>query len=358
MSIQNKQAIVVQKRTITDLIGSEKVRSEIAKVLPKHLTPERMTRVALTATMRNPDLLNCTPESLLNSLLVCSQAGLEPDGRLAHLIPYGNVCQVIFDYKGLVTLMRRSGAETVYADKVCEYDDFDAWVEDGKKKLSHRVNWKKARGTPYLFYAVVVQEGVLDYEVMTMEEVEDIRKRSKASSKGPWVTDFDEMAKKCPLRRISKRFDLLPEIRDVINAEDDTLPPLNIAPVARPVFAPRQELPEPAPESPEPPPAAAPAKDATPQPEAPTPEPVPATPPAPAPDGSGYNPLKGVRGLCKMSRVKEGEVLAQLYRDGTTDGSASTLEEVALMPNGKDILKALADSWPDFVARMGEQKGD
>lgn len=351
-----RQALVTQKRTITDLINSEKFKQEIGKVLPKTITPERMTRVALTATMRNPDLLNCTQESLLNSLLVCSQAGLEPDGRLAHLIPYGNECKVIFDYKGLVTLMRRNGAETVYAEKVCEYDDFDAWVEDGKKKLMHRVNWKKSRGTPYLFYAVVMQEGVLDFEVMTMEEVEDIRKRSKAGSKGPWVTDFEEMAKKCPLRRISKRFDLIPEIGEVINLEDDSLPALNVAPIARPVFAPRQELPEPAPEAVEAPAEPAPAPAETKAPPSATPEPELATESALRATSNGFNPLKGVRGLAKMSRVKEGDVLAQLFRDGTTDGSASTLEELMMMPTGRDILKELADNWPDFVARLGEQK--
>ena len=118
-----QQGLVQAKRSVRDLISADKTKLEIAKVLPKHLTPERMTRVALTATMKNPKLLECTPESLMNALLVCSQAGLEPDGRLAHLIPYGNVVQVIFDYKGLVTLALRNGAETVYADKVCEFDE-------------------------------------------------------------------------------------------------------------------------------------------------------------------------------------------------------------------------------------------
>lgn len=94
-----------------------------------------------------------------------------------------------------------------------------------------------------------------------------------------------------------------------------------------------------------------------------------ATPPTadettPTPDATngqqtatGFNPLKAIRNLCKLAKVKEGEVLAQLAADGTTDGSSSTLEELALAPNGKEIFTALADNWPDFIARMPE-KGD
>lgn len=337
MSNGTQTALVQAKRTVTDLINSERARTEIAKVLPKHLTPERMTRVALTATLRNPTLLSCTPESLMNALLVCSQAGLEPDGRLAHLIPYGNVVQVVFDYKGLVTLALRNGAQSVFADKVCEFDEFFAGVVDGNKVLTHKPNWAKPRGTPYCYYALCKRDGQFDWEVMTTEEVQDIRKRSRAANNGPWVTDFDEMAKKTVLRRMSKRWDLLPEIRDIINADDDTPMPFGVPQVARPIFEPKAELP----------PAVEPeTKPASEEAKAPAPEIAPA----------GFNPLKAIRNLAKMSHVKEGQILNQLATDGTTDGSHTSLEEVALSSEGKEILQALCDQWPDFVSRMSAGK--
>ena len=344
-----KQALIQSKRTITDLINSDRARAEIAKVLPKHLTPERMTRVALTATLRNPALLNCLPESLMNALLICSQAGLEPDGRLAHLIPFGNQVQVIFDFKGLVTLALRNGAEAVFADKVCEYDFFEAGVVEGRKVITHKPDWSKPRGTPFCYYAVCKRGGEVDWEVMSMDEVEAIRARSRAATKGPWVTDFDEMAKKTVLRRMSKRWDLLPEISEVINADADTPSPFNLAPVARPVFETKPTVTVmPGNESPELPPEPAPPVNGT----------VPdQTPPPIAEAPSGFNPLKAVRNLCKMAKIKEGELLTHLASDGTTDGSVGTLEELALAEGGRTILQAVADSWPDLVARMGEAKG-
>lgn len=85
----------------------------------------------------------------------------------------------------------------------------------------------------------------------------------------------------------------------------------------------------------------------------------PATPPAePVRLSSGFNPVKAVRGLCKMARIKEGELLEQLAKDGTTDGSWGSLEELGLSSKGAEILRGIADAWPDVVARFAELKGD
>ena len=374
-------ALATQKRTVADLINSEKTRAEIAKVLPKHLTPERMARVALTATMKNPALLECTPASLLNALLVCSQAGLEPDGRLAHLIPFKDTVQVIFDYKGLVTLALRNGAETVFADKVCEFDAFEAYVEGGQKKLNHRPPWGKNRGTPICYYAVCQRAGQVDWEVMTLEEVDAIRARSRAAKAGPWVTDYDEMAKKTVLRRMSKRWDLLPEIRDIINADHDTPQPFGVVPLARPIF---DEKPAgrqiengtpngaPSPIAPEAP--ASERKAASDAPEAAPGHPTVRQalgPPAESDNGDlgpqranlpaerepltpaekpAFNALRSLRALCRMGKVNEGAVLDYVATAGATDGSVGSLEE--LVTAYEPVAKMLCDDWSNVVAMI------
>jgi len=214
--------VAVKTKDVRDLLQSERILDQVRLALPAHMTPDRMVRVMCTAMLRNPKLLDCRQESLVEALMICSQAGIEPDGRNAHLIPYGDKVQVIFDYKGLVAIAERNGVESIYADRVCENDQFEAWVEEGAKKLRHRVDWKKQRGNPYAYYASCIRNNRLDYEVMTKDEVDAIRKRSRASGSGPWVTDYDEMAKKTVLRRMSKRWDLSPEARDAITADDDT----------------------------------------------------------------------------------------------------------------------------------------
>ena len=68
----------------------KRLQPQLAIALPKHLTPDRMARIALTAMLKNPRLFDCDPASLAGSLLVAAQMGLEVDGREAHLVPFNN----------------------------------------------------------------------------------------------------------------------------------------------------------------------------------------------------------------------------------------------------------------------------
>lgn len=216
--------------TVRGWIESADFQAQIAKALPRHLTPDRMIRVALTALTRTPKIADCTPASVCKCLLDLSSAGLEPDGRRAHLIPYGKECTVIFDYKGLAELAMRSGqVSNIHADVVCENDKFEA--DTGR--VSHKVDYKNPRGKVYAAYCLIrFKDGSEKAEVMSMDEIEAIRKRCRAGNSGPWVTDFNEMAKKTAARRTFKWVPLSPEIRDVVEKDADVID-VPASPVAR-----------------------------------------------------------------------------------------------------------------------------
>ena len=221
-------AAPAQKRqlTIRDQIESPKFREEIAKALPKHLTPDRFIRVAVSALTRTPKLKECEPVSLFGALLTLSQLGIEPDGRRAHLIPFENrrrgcvECQLIIDYKGLAEMAMRSGVVSyLHADVVCDADIFE---ENMGEIVAHKIDRRKPRGEVYAVYAICkFKDGTAKAEVMSSEEVEAIRKRSKAGNSGPWITDWNEMAKKTVFRRLSKWLPLSPEFRDAVEADDE-----------------------------------------------------------------------------------------------------------------------------------------
>lgn len=200
------------------LINSDNMRAQFQRALPRHLSAERFTRIAITALTRTPKLQQCTPESLMKCLLDLSALGIEPDGRRAHLIPYGNECTLIIDYKGLVELIRRSGEVTnIRAETVCEFDEFE-WVNG---IITHKVDWRRARGEVQAVYAEAkLKDGDYQTAVMTADEVEAIRQRSKAGNNGPWKTDWAEMAKKTVVRRLSKMLPLSPEIAQDIERDD------------------------------------------------------------------------------------------------------------------------------------------
>jgi recombination protein RecT len=208
-----------QLATLKTRLSSPIMLEQFAKALPSHLTPERFSRIAITAITRTPKLAECTEASLMRCLLDLSALGLEPDGRNAHLIPYGKDCTLIIDYKGMVDLARRSGV-IIRAEAVCEHDQFD-WVNG---IVTHRVDWRKPRGEVQAVYAEGrTTDGEIQTATMTYDEVEAIRKRSKAGGNGPWVTDWSEMAKKTAVRRLSKMLPLSPEFRDALDKDDDRI---------------------------------------------------------------------------------------------------------------------------------------
>ncbi len=228
--------VAVAKKNLDGWLTDEKFRTAVAEILPKQMTAERFFRLAMAARRKTPDLAKCVPESVINCLTDLSSMGLEPDGRLAHLIPYKRrkqingkweewyECQLIVDYKGLAELAYRSGqlAKVPRAEIVCVNDEFE-WV-DGK--VHHKIDYRKDRGEMFAAYSCVWLKGAddADYCVMTKAEIDGIRARSKAGDYGPWKTDYNEMAKKTCFRRQSKWLPRLGnEFYEALERDYDTL---------------------------------------------------------------------------------------------------------------------------------------
>lgn len=227
MSEETKLA--TKQPSLRELLSGDKFKEQVALALPKHMTPERFSRIALTALQRTPKLQDCTQASLFKCLLDLSAAGLEPDGRRAYLIPYGTECTLILSYMGMIELVRRSGdVVSIRSELVCENDEF-SW-ENGK--VTHKVDWRKPRGEIQAVYAeAVLKSGETQTATMTKDEVDAIRKRSRSGSSGPWVTDYGEMAKKTSLRRLCKLLPLSSEIAEHIDKDNDVALERDVTPV-------------------------------------------------------------------------------------------------------------------------------
>lgn len=225
-SAPTETAIKKRQQDLKTVLTSEKMQEQFGKALPKHLSAERFVRVCLTALTRTPELVNCTQESFFKCILDLSAMGLEPDGVRAHLIPYKNnrenttECTLLIDYKGLVELVRRSGdVVRIHADVVCASDIFEFSVG---QILKHTWDIAKPRGTTVAVYAMVVfKAGESQAVVLTKDEIESVRSRSKSKDKGPWVTDYNEMAKKVAFRRLCKWLTLSPDLLQHIANEDE-----------------------------------------------------------------------------------------------------------------------------------------
>lgn len=208
-------------------IISDQFKQQLALSLPKHLTPDRFARIALTCVRKVPKLMNCTQESVMSCLLQLSQYGLEPDGRRAHLIPYGTECTLIIDYKGLAELALRSGlVSSLHADIVRQGDVFEYSLGKVSKHVPWYLRTDKLKpddaGKVIAAYAICEnKDGTCSSAVLSYEEVEAVRKRSRAGNNGPWISDWSEMAKKTAFRRLSKWLVLSPEFRDAVKVDEE-----------------------------------------------------------------------------------------------------------------------------------------
>ncbi len=206
----------------------EKNKGQIQAALPAHIKPDRMVRLAMTEFQKSPLLQKCTPNSIFGSIIQASQLGLEV-GVLgqAYLVPFFNSRKSSYEatlvpgYKGLIALARRSGEVTSIETHIAyENDEFE--LELGlDTKCIHKPNLTGDRGAPRLVYGVAhFKDGGHHFEWMTIGEVERIRARSQSATKGPWVTDYDQMVRKTIIRRMCNYLPMSIELAAAVELSD------------------------------------------------------------------------------------------------------------------------------------------
>ena len=210
-SIEHNTTKLTKNKSIADLIRM--LEPEIKKALPSVITPERFTRMALSALNTTPKLMECSQMSFLAALMSAAQLGLEPNTSLgqAYLIPFINKgkleCQFQIGFKGMIDLVyRNSQVQTIQAQCVYENDYFE--YELGlNSKLIHRPALKE-RGNLVLVYALFkLSNGGYGFEVMSKTDLDAHAERySKgySSSYSPWKTNYEEMAKKTVIKKVLK----------------------------------------------------------------------------------------------------------------------------------------------------------
>jgi len=226
--LQTTGQISEQKKSIMDWLNDPVLKEQIKMALPKHMTPDRMLRVVMTELRRIPKLQQCDPISFAGCIVQCSQLGLEPGGHLGHvhLIPFENKkkntveCQVIIGYKGMLELATRSGVvSSPQVNAVYEKDFFE--FEYGLTPKLRHIPARENRGEMIYVYACVsIKGGGNQFEVMSIEEVNSIKARSKASNYGPWQTDYEQMARKTVIRRLFKYLPVSIELSQAISLDE------------------------------------------------------------------------------------------------------------------------------------------
>lgn len=203
------------KSYITENIGAVK------EALPRvGLTPEALTRTALSQIYKNPLLLECDKTSLMRSIVEAASLGLSFSLGRAYLVPFRNKvknkqtgvetwrmeAQLMPGYLGLADIARRSGeVSSITTQAVYQGDDFKYEFGLERDVLQHKPTTEPDDAKLTHAYAIVrFKDGGYQLVVMTKKQIDAIRKRSKSSEFGPWKTDYAAMAKKTVIKQVLK----------------------------------------------------------------------------------------------------------------------------------------------------------
>jgi recombination protein RecT len=177
-------------------------------------------------------LIECTPSSVIVSILDCASLGLSPDPALGHayFVPYKNKkgileCKFMPGYKGYISLMMRNGVETVDARIVYSNDLFEVSLgTDAYIKHIPNPKLNESRGEIIGAYAIMKLKGVErpKFEVMSLGEIKKAQAESKygTADDSPWVKWFESMCKKTVIKNLARYAELSPDINKLVTVDE------------------------------------------------------------------------------------------------------------------------------------------
>lgn len=226
------------KRKVAALL--EQHKAGILAALPRHLTGERLLKVATIAVTTTPALLECDVPSLVSAIGQCASMGLEPNTVLGHayLVPFNTKrktphgeewvksVQVIIGYKGLIDLARRSGRiSSISAHEVCEADEFSL-IYGTSERIEHKPALGERRAVIGFYAVAQLKDGGYAMEYVSRADVDKIMMGSQAATyfdkktgtrklkdSGPWAEHYVEMGRKTAIRRLAKYLPLSVEFQ-------------------------------------------------------------------------------------------------------------------------------------------------
>ena len=187
----------------------------IRKVLPEWLTFERFMTLA-RALDQNPDLRECTPQSLVGCVVDAANRGWEVGGPSKHcaIVKFKKTAVLIPQWQGRAFLWMRAGAITkLRANVVYKWDTFD-W-DEGQELLVHKQDldvdhsWQELNSIANIkaAYAIAtLPNGEKQYSVIShahlVRTMESVKAKNDGNLGFGWTKWLPEMCRKTAVHRL------------------------------------------------------------------------------------------------------------------------------------------------------------
>ena len=183
----------------------------VSDALPKDFNKARFVQNALALVNENPNIAKYGQQKIMAGLLKGAYSGLDFYSKECYLVPYGNDLNYQTDYRGAKKLAKKYSIrpiKDIYAKLVHEGDLFEEKIIGGEQSFDFKpkpFNDGKIIGA---FAVVLYTDGGMAYDTMSLADLENTRKASKASNSPAWKNFTGEMYKKTVLHRLCKHIEL------------------------------------------------------------------------------------------------------------------------------------------------------
>ena len=183
----------------------------VSDALPKDFNKARFVQNALALVNENPNIAKYGQQKIMSGLLKGAYLGLDFYSKECYLVPYGNDLNYQTDYRGAKKLAKKYSIrpiKDIYAKLVHDGDLFEEKIVDGEQSFDFKpkpFNDGKIIGA---FAVVLYKDGGMAYDTMSLADLENTRKASKASNSPAWKNFTGEMYKKTVLHRLCKHIEL------------------------------------------------------------------------------------------------------------------------------------------------------
>lgn len=149
--------------------------------------------------------------------------GLDAMNGEMYLVPYGSTINFMPSYVGMQKLCMKYSArpiKTIYAKVVREGDEFSEEIVNGEPSITFKPKAFNTGKIVGAFAVCLYADGGMVYEVMSLEELEQCRRSSKAKNSPAWDRFTQMMYRKTVLRRLAKSIplDMDDKLADAMNA--------------------------------------------------------------------------------------------------------------------------------------------
>lgn len=188
---------------------------EVSDALPIGFNKTRFVQNAVALLNENDTLQDFAKSygtsQIKAGMLKGAYLGLDFMNKEAYLIPYKNQLNFMIDYRGSVKLCKKYAIrpiKDIYAKIVKKGDDFEESIINGMPTINYKPLPFNDNETIGAFAVCLFEDGGMQYDVMSLKELENTRKSSKASNSPAWTKFTDEMYKKTVLHRLCKHIEI------------------------------------------------------------------------------------------------------------------------------------------------------